>query len=287
MKSWSKSPWRSLCAATGALALAASAAAQGFPEGSATPTADELRKLIVGKVFSVRTASGTVWRLQINENGYFFINVPPNYADSGPFTVEDGKWCTKPQRGNASCNEMRTAGGALYMKRDNGEVVRREFDTNGDGYPDVVVSRPVSSSGRFSAGGTSTVYLNGQGTALAVQELSPHLEYSRIASCADAEAEIEVGRIEHGSGHSLVDLRGARRDIGRRETRHEDHPADQAERLDEAGKDAERQFSLTVDAPAAGPFQIFAGVDCHISSGIQLHKEAKPILLGQPPSAPN
>ncbi len=53
------------------------------------------------------------------------------------------------------------------------------------------------------------------------------------------------------------------------------------------GKDAERQFSLTVDAPAASPFQIFAGVDCHISSGIQLHKEAKPILLGQPPSAPN
>lgn len=52
-------------------------------------------------------------------------------------------------------------------------------------------------------------------------------------------------------------------------------------------KDAERQFALTVEASAAGQFQIFAGVDCHISSGIQLHKEAKPLLLGQPPGAPN
>lgn len=51
-------------------------------------------------------------------------------------------------------------------------------------------------------------------------------------------------------------------------------------------KDTERQFTLTVDASAGGPLQIFAGVDCHISSGIQLHKEAKPIWLGQPPADP-
>lgn len=52
-------------------------------------------------------------------------------------------------------------------------------------------------------------------------------------------------------------------------------------------KDAERQFSLTVDASASGRFQIFAGVDCHISSGIQLHKEAQPLFIGQPPGSPN
>lgn len=52
-------------------------------------------------------------------------------------------------------------------------------------------------------------------------------------------------------------------------------------------KDAEQKFSLTVEASSAGPLQIFAGVDCHISSGIQLHKEARPIVLGQPPTAPN
>lgn len=52
-------------------------------------------------------------------------------------------------------------------------------------------------------------------------------------------------------------------------------------------KDAERQFSLTIEVPPAGSFQIFAGVDCHISSGIQLHKEARPIMLGQPPASAN
>lgn len=49
----------------------------------------------------------------------------------------------------------------------------------------------------------------------------------------------------------------------------------------------ERQFTLTVDAAATGQFQIFAGVDCHISEGIQLHKEAEPLFVGRPPSSPN
>jgi hypothetical protein len=49
-------------------------------------------------------------------------------------------------------------------------------------------------------------------------------------------------------------------------------------------KGDERQFVLTVDATASSQAQIFAGVDCHISSGIQLHKEARPIFLGQAPT---
>lgn len=52
-------------------------------------------------------------------------------------------------------------------------------------------------------------------------------------------------------------------------------------------KDAEQTFTLTVEAPPAAPLQIFAGVDCHITSGIQLHKEARPIVLGQAPASPN
>lgn len=52
-------------------------------------------------------------------------------------------------------------------------------------------------------------------------------------------------------------------------------------------KDAEQTFSLTVEALPAGPLQIFAGVDCHITSGIQLHKEAQPIVLGPSPASPN
>jgi hypothetical protein len=103
-------------------ASAAAATAQEFPDGSTTPTATDLKQLIAGKVFSVQTSKNT-WRLQINDNGYFFLNVG-NYSDSGPWTVEDGKWCTKPQKSNASCNDMRLAGGSLYMKRDNGEIVQ-------------------------------------------------------------------------------------------------------------------------------------------------------------------
>lgn len=52
-------------------------------------------------------------------------------------------------------------------------------------------------------------------------------------------------------------------------------------------KGEERQFALTVDAAATGQFQIFAGVDCHISEGIQLHKEAQPLFVGRAPSSPN
>lgn len=102
--------------------VASSATAQEFPEGSTAPAASELRQIIAGKVFSVKTSTST-WRLQINDNGYFYVNVG-SFADSGTWSAEDGKWCTKPQKGNASCNEMRLAVGALLMKRDNGEIVR-------------------------------------------------------------------------------------------------------------------------------------------------------------------
>jgi len=103
------------------LTLAATAAAQDFPEGSTAPNAAELKPLIAGKVFSVKTSTST-WRLQINDNGYFFINIG-SFSDTGTWTVEDGKWCSKPKKSNASCNEMRLSGGSLFMKRDSGEIV--------------------------------------------------------------------------------------------------------------------------------------------------------------------
>lgn len=104
-------------------AIASLARAQNFPDESTAPLAQELRQLIGGKVFSVRTKGGSIWRLQINDNGVFYINVG-SFNDSGTWTAEDGKWCTKPQRSNASCNEIRLAAGSLFMKRDNGEIVQ-------------------------------------------------------------------------------------------------------------------------------------------------------------------
>lgn len=44
---------------------------------------------------------------------------------------------------------------------------------------------------------------------------------------------------------------------------------------------AVREHKVTLDVPQATRFEIFAGVDCHITSGILLHKEAPPILLGE------
>ncbi len=39
-----------------------------------------------------------------------------------------------------------------------------------------------------------------------------------------------------------------------------------------------REHQTTVDVPQSARGKIFAGVDCHITPGIQLHKEAQPIL---------
>jgi len=47
-----------------------------------------------------------------------------------------------------------------------------------------------------------------------------------------------------------------------------------------------RELVVTADVPASRQFQIFAGIDCHISSGIQQHKEAQPLYLG-PSSSPS
>jgi hypothetical protein len=48
------------------------------------------------------------------------------------------------------------------------------------------------------------------------------------------------------------------------------------------------QHQVTLEVPSTGQFQIFAGVDCHISSGIRLHKAAEALVLGQssPAQAP-
>lgn len=42
-----------------------------------------------------------------------------------------------------------------------------------------------------------------------------------------------------------------------------------------------RELKVTMEVPKSTPQQVFAGVDCHITSGIQLHKEAKPLAVGE------
>ncbi len=45
------------------------------------------------------------------------------------------------------------------------------------------------------------------------------------------------------------------------------------------------QHQVTVEVPSTGQFQIFGGVDCHITSGIRLHKGAEALVLGQTSAA--
>lgn len=115
---------RTLVAASALVLLSAAGYAQDFPEGAKAPNAAELKALMVDKVFDVKTARGA-WRYEVKSNGYFFLNIAANnYSDSGEWRTEDGRFCTKPQKTAASCNEMRVVGSGLFMKRDNGEIVQ-------------------------------------------------------------------------------------------------------------------------------------------------------------------
>ncbi len=94
-----------------------------FPEGAAPLSPEALQTAVAGKVFSVKPASGPAWRWQINANGYFFINAG-NFSDTGKWSVKDSTFCSEGRQIKAGCNEMRSAGGELYLKRDSGEVVK-------------------------------------------------------------------------------------------------------------------------------------------------------------------
>lgn len=109
-------------------AATASALAQApadFPADAKPLTAAALQDRIAGKVFGVKPASGSPWRLQFQSSGYYFIDAG-NFRDNGKWRIDDSRLCTTPQTRPAACNEMRLAGDSLYMKRDSGEIVKFE-----------------------------------------------------------------------------------------------------------------------------------------------------------------
>lgn len=117
---------RALALAAALPCLAPGAGAQTapteFPEGATALTPDALQESLAGKVFTVAPATGTPWRWQFNGNGYFFINIG-GFSDSGKWHTKDSALCSEGRHIKASCNEVRSAGGVLHLKRDNGEVV--------------------------------------------------------------------------------------------------------------------------------------------------------------------
>lgn len=107
-------------------ALAQAPAVSGeFPADAKALAADALQQRVAGKVFNVKPATGAAWRLQFQANGFYFINAG-NYSDSGKWRTEESMLCTAPQKRPPSCNDMRLAGDALYLKRDSGEIVKFE-----------------------------------------------------------------------------------------------------------------------------------------------------------------
>ncbi len=113
------------------LILFASAAARAmageFPAGSSQLSEDSLRAGIADKTFSVRPATGREWRWEFRKDGDYFIHVG-QFNDRGTWTVKDSTLCSAGQRvhnlASPPCNEVRAKDGELYLKRDNGEIVK-------------------------------------------------------------------------------------------------------------------------------------------------------------------
>ena len=103
---------------------AQNAAAPEFPSEATPITAKQLSERISDKVFAVRLADGTGWRLQYKASGYFFVNTTTGFNGSGKWTAEEGKLCGELKGAKLTCNEVRQTADAIYLKRDSGEIIR-------------------------------------------------------------------------------------------------------------------------------------------------------------------
>mgnify|MGYP001003140650 CR=1 FL=1 len=115
----------SLLAATAASCAFSQTATGGFPDGAMPLAPDDLAKALGDKLFHVQPASGPAWRLQYNANGYWFVNVG-TFSDTGKWSVKDSTICAEGKQIAASCSDVRTKDGALYLKRGSGEIVKLE-----------------------------------------------------------------------------------------------------------------------------------------------------------------
>jgi hypothetical protein len=99
-------------------------AAATFPDGAATPDAEQIQQWIGGRVFDVQVADGNHWRLEFNRNGYFFVDTKKGGRADGTWRVEPGRLCSHLRGRDPGCNAVRMQGDRLYLQRDSGEIVR-------------------------------------------------------------------------------------------------------------------------------------------------------------------
>ncbi len=78
-----------------------------FPTDALSAGADSLRARIAGKVFRIKPADGTSWRIEYKANGYVFIDTSNGFRDTGTWHVEEGKLCADWHRANGGCSEAR------------------------------------------------------------------------------------------------------------------------------------------------------------------------------------
>ena len=100
------------------------AQAQQFAEGASTPNEAAVKKHLDDKVFSVKLADGTSWRLEYKASGYYFVNTSTGFSSSGQWKAEDGRLCGQLKGRDRSCNDVRFHQDQLHLKRDSGEIIQ-------------------------------------------------------------------------------------------------------------------------------------------------------------------
>jgi hypothetical protein len=111
------------------LSLAQAPLTTEFPAESTTLADDKLRQRVSGKVFKVKPADGTTWRLEFKDSGYSFLDTSRGYRDSGKWRVENSQLCIDWQRAASGCSDARLKDEVLFIKRtSNGEVVALQAD---------------------------------------------------------------------------------------------------------------------------------------------------------------
>jgi hypothetical protein len=106
------------------VALAQSDNSKAFPDGASAATAAELQQRLADKTFNVKLGDGTSWHVEYKSSGSFVLTTSSGFSDNGQWTIEEGKICGKGRKIGSSCNEARLKDGAIFLKRDNGDVVQ-------------------------------------------------------------------------------------------------------------------------------------------------------------------
>ena len=106
------------------LLVSLSSQAHGFPADANPVGTADLNSRLAGKQFSVQLKNGVAWRLEFNNNGYFFVDTSTGGRATGTWRADDGRLCSQVSGGDAQCSEARVQDGFLYIRRADGEVIK-------------------------------------------------------------------------------------------------------------------------------------------------------------------